>query len=116
MDRRLASTLRCTIDPERYYAVTYRSPEDAAVSTLEVRTVEDSDLGPGFICLSDFVWKQSRLANPTEEALKARFANTRRLHLSVFTILSIAEIGSDHPGLELEDDRSNLVILPPPRT
>lgn len=95
--------------------MTYRNPEDSAVSTLKVRTVEDSDLGPGFICLSDFVWDRSRLANPTEEALKARFADTRRLHLSVFMILSIAEIGTDHPGLELENDRSNLVILPPPK-
>jgi hypothetical protein len=85
------------------------------VATLKVRTVADSELGPGFICLSDFVWDRSRLANPVEEAAKARFADTRRLHLSVFTILSIAEIGSDHPGLELGNDRSNLVVFPPPK-
>jgi hypothetical protein len=97
--------------------VTYRDPEgnpkEGAVSTIKVRTVADSELGPSFICLSDFVWASSRLANPAEDALKARFADTRRLHLSVFMILSIAELGPDHPGLDLEADRSNLVVLPP---
>lgn len=74
----------------------------------------DSDLGPGFICVSDFIFETgSRIANPAEEALKRRFENTRRLHLNVFTIQAIAEVGSEHPGLKLDTDRSNLVVLPP---
>lgn len=74
----------------------------------------DSDLGPGFICVSEFLFDTtSRIANPTEEALKRRYEHTRRLHINVFTIQAIAEVGPEHPGLKLDTDRSNLVVLPP---
>lgn len=58
----------------------------------------------------------SRLVDPASEALARRFENTRRLHLNVFTIQSIAEIGVDHPGLKLDPERGNVVLLPSPRT
>jgi hypothetical protein len=69
------------------------------------------------VCLSQFVFDTgSRIANPAEEQLARRFENTRRLHLNLFSIQSIAEVGVDHPGLKLEQDRPNLVVLPsPPR-
>jgi hypothetical protein len=81
---------------------------------LKARRVGDSELGPGFICVSEFLFDTgSRIANPAEEALKKRYEHTRRLHLNVFTIQAIAEVGDDHPGLKLDTDRSNLVVLPP---
>ncbi|MEQ1502957.1 MAG: DUF1820 family protein [Myxococcota bacterium] len=93
--------------------ITYRSPEDGSVTSLRARQVGDSDLGPAFVCVSEFVFDTgSRVANPAEEALARRFERTRRLHLSLFTIQSIAEVGTGHPGLQLDQDRSNLVILP----
>jgi len=102
-------------DIDTHYVVTYRSAEDGAVTSLRVRRVDDSNLGPAFVCLSGFVFDTgSRIANPAEEALARRFEGTRRLHLSLFSILSIAEVGVEHPGLKLGLDRSNLVILPTP--
>jgi hypothetical protein len=80
-----------------------------------VRQVGDSDLGPGFVCLSDFVFETGTLVlNPAEEALARRYENVRRLHVNVFSIQSIAEIGVEHPGLKLDHDRSNLVVLKTP--
>jgi hypothetical protein len=101
-----------------FYSVTYRSPEDGQITTIKARSVGDSDLGPGFVCLSDFVFDtSSRLLNPTEEAVRKRFENVRRLHLNVFAIQSIAEMGTDHPGLQLDPtDRPNVVVLPPRST
>lgn len=96
-----------------HYVVTIRNPQDGHTTTLKVRSVEDSLLGPGFICLSDFVFDTGgRLHLPHEEAMMKRFENTRRLHVSVFSIQSIAEEGAEHPGLKLDTDRSNLVVLP----
>lgn len=84
------------------------------MTTLRVRSVGDSELGAGFVCLQDFVFDtSSRLLNPAEEALRKRFESTRRLHLNVFSISSIAEIGSEHPGLQLATERPNIVVLPP---
>ena len=98
---------------EVHYAITFRAPESGEVTVLRARTVGDSDLGPGFICLSDLVFETaSRVANPVEEALQLKYADTRRLHLNVFSIQSIAEVGASHPGLTLETDRSNLVVFP----
>jgi hypothetical protein len=55
----------------------------------------------------------SRLLNPAEESLRKRFEHTRRLHLNVFTIQAIAEVGEEHPGLQLAAERPNVVVLPP---
>ena len=96
-----------------HYVVTFRNPHDGEVTTLKVRSVEDSLLGPGFICLADFVFDTNgKLHLPHEEAMMKRFENTRRLHVSVFSIQSIAEEGAEHPGLQLDTDRTNLVVLP----
>lgn len=104
------------MEGDTLYAITWRTPEDGSVTTLKARKVGDSELGPGFICVWDFAFDTgSRLVDPAEEALARRYEHTRRLHLNVFSIQSIAEVGVDHPGLKLEQERSNLVVLPPPR-
>lgn len=98
-----------------YYEITFRSPDSGTLTTLKAGTVGDSDLGAGFICLSELLFEtSSRVANPAEEALAARYKDTRRLHLNVFSIQTIAEVGASHPGLTLDTDRSNLVAFPPP--
>jgi hypothetical protein len=97
---------------DSYFAVTWRDPEAGGSTTLRCRKVQDSDLGVGFICLSDFVFEGGRLLNPVEDALRTRLAGTRRLHINVFSIQQIAEVGAP-PGLSLTS-RSNLVILPTP--
>jgi hypothetical protein len=98
-----------------HYVVRFRNPEDGQSTELKVRSIGDSHLGPGFICLSDFVFRDGAVVVPSEQALRDRYANTRRLHLNVFAIQSIAEEGAEHPGLSLETDRSNLVVLPGPK-
>jgi hypothetical protein len=102
---------------ERHYEITYKSPEDGQPTTLRARTVGDSELGVGFVCVEDFVFDtRSRLLNPAEESLKKKLEHVRRLHLNVFTIQVVAEVGLDHPGLQLAADRPNLVVLPPRET
>jgi hypothetical protein len=95
------------------YAVTFRTEAGEPV-TLRVKEVTDSALGPSFLCLSDFVFDSGRIVDPKQEALQRRFEGTRRLHLNVFHIQSIEEVGLEHPGLTLEHDRSKLILLPGP--
>jgi hypothetical protein len=99
--------------PSHAYAVTFRADAGETV-TLRARKVTDSELGPSFLCLSDFVFSEGRLVDPTQERLQRRFADTRRLHLNVFAIQTIEEVGTDHPGLTLDADRSKLILLPDP--
>ena len=104
---------RCEIPPETHFAITFRNPEDGSTTVLRARRVTDSDLGPSFVCISDFVFETgSRVLNPAEEALARKYEHTRRLHLNLFAIQAIAEIGGAPQALELEQDRSNLLVLP----
>jgi len=97
------------------YVVTYREPKDNKIVTLTVRSIESSDLGLSFIALSDFVFKENTLIiDPSEQDLRDRFDNTRRLHLSIYTILSIEEVGKANKGLALKAKRSNILVLQPP--
>lgn len=92
----------------------YRDPAGGKTVTLRVRKIEDSDLGPTFVALSDFVFDTGNLIiDPEEEDLKKKLAETRRLHLSIYSVLSIEERGGR--GLGIRQDRSNLVFLPPDR-
>ena len=95
------------------FAVTFRA-DTGDVVTLRARTVTDSQLGPSFLCLSDFVFPDGRLIDPTQERLQRRYAETKRLHLNVFGIQTIEEVGIENPGLSLEQDRSKLILLPGP--
>ncbi|MFP3980907.1 MAG: DUF1820 family protein [Desulfobacterales bacterium] len=99
---------------ETYFIITYREPQEGNIVTLKARTVTDSSLGLSFIAISDFLFSTSNLVvNPAEEDLKKRLENVKSLHLSIYTIISIEEVGAEHEGLSFRKDRSNLVVLSP---
>ncbi len=98
-------------DPS-FYVVTYRDQRDASVVSLKVRAIEDSSLGLGFVALSGFIFEQdSILVQPEEEAKKKKFENIKTLHLSIYSILSIAEMGLEVPKLAFKNDKSNLLMM-----
>lgn len=98
---------------DSYFIITYREPKDAQIVTLKAHKVADSSLGLSFIAISDFYFEtDSLVVNPAEEDLKKRFANVKTLHLSIYTIVSIEEVGMEHRGLQFEKDKSNLVVFP----
>jgi len=98
--------------PDSHYAISFRDPEEGEIVTLKARKVEDSELGLGFICISEFLFEtRGSVVNPKEEDLARRFENVRRLHLNLYRILAIEERGAER--LELEADRSRLVLLHP---
>jgi len=105
------------------YLITYRDQKDASIVTMKVRTIEDSSLGLTFIALSDFIFEtESVIIDPEEEARRKRFEHIKTLHLSIYSVISIAELGPETPKLAFKNDKSNLLILqhhepqsPPPR-
>jgi hypothetical protein len=97
------------------YAVTWRDAVENKVRRIEVREVSDSTLGLGFVCLSGFYLEETGpLVDPEREALARRLKDVERLHLNVYTIVCIEEIGDGHRGLSFEHDRSRLLLLPTP--
>ena len=95
-----------------YYFITYREPRDGKVITLKAEKVTDSSLGLSFVAISDFIFDtSSRVVNPAEEDQKRRFEGVKTLHLSIYSIISIEEVGTEHSGLKFNKDKSNLVIL-----
>jgi hypothetical protein len=97
---------------ETFYLVTYRDTKDAKVLTLKAKTVTDSTLGLSFVAISDFVFDtKSVVINPEEEDQRRQFEGVKTLHLSIYSILSIEEVGEDHKGLKFKKDKSNLVVL-----
>jgi hypothetical protein len=97
---------------ETYYVITYRDPKDGQNVSLKARKVTDSSLGLSFIAVSDFIFDTSTLVvNPAEEEQKKRFAAVKTLHISIYTILSIEEVGTAHRGLTFEHDKANLLVL-----
>ena len=100
-------------EEETFFIVTFRNSENGKVETLKARKIQDSTLGLSFIALSDFVFEtQSAVVNPTEESLSKRFENVKCFHLSIYTVISIEEVGAAHRGLSFQKDKSNLVVLP----
>ncbi len=96
-----------------HFVITYRDPSADKNTSLRVKNIGDSSLGLSFIRVSDFVFDTSSLVvKPDEEALQKRFENVKSLHLSIYTIFSIEEVGEDNTGLSFSKDRSNLVVLP----
>ena len=94
------------------FIVTYRNPEKSD-ETIEVRVrnVEDSVLGTAFISLSNFVFgSPTGLINPRDEYAKNRFSNTKTLHLSIYNVVTIEEVGDENPGLKLA--RKEGIVLP----
>jgi len=101
---------------DTYYEISYREPKDGKVVAIRARTIKDSDLGLSFVAISDFVFKEdSLIIDPGEEDLRDRFKNTRRLHLSIYSILSIEEVGMSNRGLTFKRDKSNILTLPTDR-
>jgi hypothetical protein len=99
-------------EEKTYYSITYREPQEGKVKTLKAQTVTDSSLGLSFVAISDFVFDTaSRVVNPAEEDRKRQFEGVKTLHLSIYTIISIEEVGAEHCGLRFKRDKSNLVVL-----
>ena len=97
---------------ETFYLITYRDAKDANILTLKAKTVTDSSLGLSFVAISDFVFDtKSLVINPEEEDQKRHFEGVKTLHLSIYSIISIQEVGPDHKGLNFRKDKSNLVVL-----
>ncbi len=97
---------------ETFFLITYRDAKDGKVLTLKSKTVTDSTLGLSFVAISDFVFDtQSLVINPEEEDQKRHFEGVKTLHLSIYAISSIEEVGEEHKGLKFKKDKSNLVVL-----
>ena len=95
------------------YRITYRDIAAEEVRILRARSISDSGLGLSFVRISDFVFEQhSTLVNPADEALARQFEGVKSLHLSMYTIVCVEELGPDHTGLSFENDRSKLLVLP----
>lgn len=94
-----------------HYVIHYRDPKTAEVLQLKARSISDSTLGLGFVSVSDFIFDSSTLViKPAEEQLQKRLENVKTLHLSIYSILSVEEVGQKK--LTFKKDRSNLVALP----
>lgn len=95
-----------------YYLVNYRDPRDGGHQSLKAKKIKDSSLGLSFVSISDFVFDEnSILVNPEEEAKKLELENVKTLHLSIYSILSISEIGAHKKDLSFKNDKSNLLVL-----
>lgn len=98
---------------QTYYIIRFRDPEENKAISLKVGKVTDSTLGLGFVAISDFIFESSNLlVNPVEDKLRQRFENVKTLHISLYTILSVEEVGKGHTGMKFKNDKSNLLILP----
>lgn len=105
---------------ETFYLITYRNAGDTKVLTLKARTVADSSLGLSFVAISGFLFDTTSIViNPEEEDQRRRFEGVKTLHLSIYHIISIEEVGLAHKGLKFKKDKSHLVVLttdqPPPK-
>lgn len=98
---------------ETHFVVTYRDAKDNKAQTIKARHIRDSSLGPAFVELSDFLFDQSPLiVDPASEEVREHFADVKRLHLSIYHILTIEEVGQTNRGMKIKKDRSNVVVLP----
>ena len=96
-----------------HFVVSYRDPVDPRIVELRAHKVEDSGLGLSFVAISDFIFEsRSAVVDPTAEDLKRKFEDVKTLHLSLYSILSIQEVGHRNRGLQFKQTKSNLVILP----
>ncbi len=98
---------------DTHFLVTFRDVANDEVVTLRAGSISDSGLGLAFVVLSDLRFdRESSVIDPRAETLQRRYANVHALHLPVYNVVSVAEVGAEHPGLELSGDRSNLLVLP----
>lgn len=95
------------------YLIHFRDPKDGEMVSLKAHSITDSSLGLSFVRISDFVFDLSSVVvKPSEEQLAKRLENVKSLHLSIYSIISIEELGKEHKGLHFIKDKSNLVVLP----
>jgi hypothetical protein len=100
-------------DGSAYFLVHYRDPKDGKIVAIKARRIEDSTLGLGFVRISDFLFDTSGVVvQPTEVQLEQHFKNVRSLHLSIYSIVSVEEIGQKHAGLKFKKAKSNLISFP----
>ena len=96
-----------------HFQITYRDAKSSDVCTLKARTIVDSSLGMSFIAVSNFIFDTgSLLVKPVEEQMQKKFELVKTLHLAIYSVISIEEVGEAHKGLSFKKDRSNLVVLP----
>lgn len=96
-----------------YFLVSFKDQNEGKTITLKVSQIEDSTLGLSFVRLSGFIFQESGIVvDPEEERLKARFENVKSLHISIYTITSVTEIGAENLGLSFKKDKSKLLVLP----
>ncbi len=107
---------------DTFFIITYRDPKNDKIVDLKAKEVYDSSLGLSFIAVSDFIFDTDTVVvNPAEEDQKKRFEAVKTIHLSIYSIVSIEEVGMEHKGLKFEKDKSNVVVLsnntvPPQKT
>ena len=101
-------------DPDKnLYQIHFRDPRDGKIVSLKAGSIIDSTLGLSFICISDFVFDTSSLVvKPSEEHMKKRLEGVKALHVSLYSVISIEELGKTHKGLKFKKDKSNLLVLP----
>ncbi len=118
-------------DSAFFYLIHYRDPKDGKIIALKAKRIEDSTLGLAFVKISDFIFEtESVVVQPTELQLQQRFENVLGLHLSIYSIVSVEEIGAlkatdkatdrrgngRAPGLKFKKPKSNLLSFPDPST
>ena len=97
-------------DKKTCFLVNYRDPKEGTLTSLKVTNIEDSSLGLSFVALSGFIFESSSiLVDPQLESQKVQFENIETLHLSIYSIVSIAEVGLHKKRLEFKHDKSNPV-------
>lgn len=102
------------MEERNFYILSYKDPMDGKVVSLKAKTISDSNLGLSFIKISDFLFNTENLSviNPEEEKLQKKLEHTKSLHLSIYSILSIEEVGKTNVGLSFEKNKANLVVFP----
>lgn len=93
------------------FLITYKDPVDGQIVSLKAQSIKDSSLGLSFIAISDFIFDTSGLVvKPSEEQLEKKLENTKSLHLSIYSIVSIEE--RSESALTFKKDKSKLLVLP----
>lgn len=98
------------------YRITYRDVTEDKFVTIKARKITESSLGPTFVEVSEFFFDDGKLiVNPQEEALRDRFSKIHRLHVAIYHIATIEELGTGAARLKLPKPKggTNVVILEP---
>ncbi len=98
-------------EKDSHYVVNYRDPKTSEIMQIKASAIGDSTLGLSFVEVSDFLFDSNSLViKPAEEQLRKKLEYVKSLHLSIYTILSVEEVGNKK--LTFKKDRSNLISFP----